>query len=439
MSNVRVRFAPSPTGHFHIGSARTALFNWLYARHTGGTFILRIEDTDKERNTPEALQMLMDGMRWLGLNWEEGPEAGGDHGPYFQSQRGDIYQEYLKKLQDSGHAYEKEGAIWLKISGEPQVIQDAVRGTVTRTEEKDFVIFRSNGSPVFHFVNVVDDITMGITHVIRGEDHLSNTSKHTELCKAFGVEPPIYAHIPLILKSNGPGKMSKRDEGALIEEYQKRHFLPQALRNYLCLLGWSPKDDREILAIDEIIELFDLSGINKNNARFDEQKLAHINAEYLRKLSVEDLAWLTRPVLQEAGVFPEDGDEDYLQSVLSIAQEKIRSIETMPEFIKYFFNDEFPIDEKAKEKLFKKGDPATRLQEIFEVLSAQDDFSEEALEVMLKKLCEEKGTKPGEYIMSTRLAVSGQGVGPTFYALLRVLGKKRVLARLEQFIGVHCK
>ena len=211
MSQVRVRFAPSPTGDFHIGSARTALFNWLYARHTGGVFILRIEDTDRERNTPEALRLLLDGMRWLGLNWDEGPDTGGEYGPYFQSERGDIYREHLEKLRAAGRAYDKDGAVWFKISGEPQVIEDAIRGRVERTEEKDFVIFRSNGAPIYHFTVVVDDIAMGITHVLRGEDHLSNSSKHSELFKAFGAPLPVFAHIPLILKSHGKGKMSKRD------------------------------------------------------------------------------------------------------------------------------------------------------------------------------------------------------------------------------------
>lgn len=434
MSEVRVRFAPSPTGHFHIGSARTALFNWLYARHTGGKFILRIEDTDKERNTPEALQVLMDGMKWLGMMWDEGPDVGGDFGPYFQSEREDIYKEYLEKLMKSGHAYEKEGAIFLKITGKPQLIEDAIRGNVERAEEKDFVIVRSNGMPVFHFVNVVDDIAMGITHIIRGEDHLSNTSKHTELYAAFGEKPPVFAHIPLILKSNGPGKMSKRDEGALIDDYIKRHFLPEAVRNYLCLLGWSPKDDREILPIEEIIELFSLPAISKNNARFDEQKLAHINGEYIRNLSVENFTWLARPILAEAGVIAEDTDEDYLQSALKIVQEKVRALDGLAGFVKYFFAEDFEIDEKAKEKVFKKGDPIERLREITQALQLQDDFSAEALEARINDLAEGHGVKVGDYIMPTRLAISGQGMGPAFYPLLSVLGKERVLARIKAFI-----
>ena len=287
-SQVRVRFAPSPTGFFHIGSARTALFNWLYARHTGGTFVLRVEDTDKERNSEEFLNVIYDSLKWLGMDWDEGPGKGGDFGPYRQSERSEIYKEYLAKLQAAGRVYEKDGAIWFKLLGErtevfddhrkktvtkvanePAIIDDQIRGRVERIEDEDFVIFRSDGNPVFHFVNVVDDIAMQITHVIRGEDHLSNTSKHVELFKAFGVTPPKFAHIPLILKSNGPGKMSKRDQGALIEEYQKRGFLSAAVVNFLCLLGWNPGDDREKMPIADIIGLFDLPGVNQSNARFD--------------------------------------------------------------------------------------------------------------------------------------------------------------------------
>ena len=253
MSQVRVRFAPSPTGFFHIGSARTALFNWLYARHTGGVFVLRIEDTDQARNSEAFLNVIYDSMRWLGLNWDEGPVVGecggGDFGPYRQNERGAIYREYLEKLRATGRTYEQDGATYFRISGEPQVIDDAIRGRVERAEEKDFVIVRSDGNPVFHLVNVVDDITMGITHVIRGEDHLSNTSKHTELFAAFGAPRPVFAHIPLILKQHGPGKMSKRDHGALIEEYQKRGYSAEGLVNFLCLLGWNPKDDREKMPI----------------------------------------------------------------------------------------------------------------------------------------------------------------------------------------------
>jgi glutamyl-tRNA synthetase len=405
MPSVRVRFAPSPTGFFHIGSARTALFNWLYARHSGGAFVLRIEDTDKERNTEESLQVLLDGMKWLGLDWDEGPDAGGEFGPYFQSQRTAIYQEYLKKLQNTGRTYEKDGAIFFRLEGErytefddyrkcevekvraaPQVINDQVRGRVERAEEKDFVIFRSNGEPVFHFVNVVDDIAMGITHVIRGEDHLSNTSKHCELFQAFGMEPPVFAHIPLILKSSGPGKMSKRDEGALIEDYEKNCYLPAAVRNYLCLLGWSPKDDQEIMTIDEIIDRFDFDGINQGNARFDEKKMAHINAEYIRQLPLETLAWMVSPILVREGLIDTSTDEDYIQDVLRVSQEKMTALNALPSLIGCFFTDDYSLDEKTQARLFKKGDPVARAREFLAEMDSMNGFSTESIDAYCETL-----------------------------------------------------
>ena len=434
MSQVRVRFAPSPTGVFHIGSARTALFNWLYARHTGGVFILRIEDTDPQRNTPEALQLLLDGMRWMGLDWDEGPEAGGEMGPYFQSEREALYREHLEKLRAAGRAYDKDGAVWFKISGEPQIIDDAVRGRVERTEEKDFVIIRSNGAPVYHFAVVVDDINMGITHVLRGEDHLSNTSKHSELFKAFGASLPVFAHIPLILKSHGQGKMSKRDEGVLIEDYRRHRFLPEAVRNYLCLLGWNPKNDREIMSIDEIIEIFDFPGINSGNARFDEKKLAHFNTEYLRMLPPHTFAGLAQPVLDESGVIGGCKDEEYVQAVLNLCQEKLRSLPELPIYIEFFFRDDFDYAQKAQKKVFRKGNPAERIQELLTAFEMLEEFSEKTIEETLHKLADANGLYTSEYIHPARLAVSATDAGPGIYALLRVLGKERTIKRLKRFV-----
>ncbi|MBC2594371.1 glutamate--tRNA ligase [Ruficoccus amylovorans] len=452
MSDVRVRFAPSPTGFFHIGSARTALFNWLYARHTGGTFVLRIEDTDSVRNTPEALQALLEGMRWLGLDWDEGPEKGGDFGPYFQSERTGVYEDYLARLTAAGRTYEQDGAVFFKLLGErytefdkyknaevekvrsePVVVEDAVRGRVERVVDQDFVIRRSNGDFGFHFVNVVDDLAMKITHVIRGEDHLSNTARHIELYKAFGAQPPIFAHIPLILKSDGRGKMSKRESGALIEEYVSRHFLAQAVRNYLCLLGWNPKDDREIMPIEEIIERFDFAGINKDGARFDEQKLAHVNTEYLRALPLETFVWMAAPVLENAGLVDASTDEDYLQRVLALCQPKARSLETMPELVVPFFKDDFETDAAAREKIFKKGDPAARLAELLPALEALDAWTEAGLEQAYGAVAEANGQKPTAYFPISRLAVSGQGGGVPLFGLLDVLGRERVLTRMKAF------
>lgn len=455
MTNVRVRFAPSPTGFFHIGSARTALFNWLYARHCGGTFVLRIEDTDAARNTDIALEVLLSGLRWLGMDWDEGPDIGGPYGPYFQSQRSGIYDEYLQKLLDSDRAYRKDGAVFFRLQGErytefdsyageevekvrsePVVIEDLIRGRVERAETKDFVIYRSDGSPTFHFVNVVDDIAMKITHVIRGEDHLSNTSKHVELFQAFGAPVPLFAHLPLILKDpkQGKGKMSKRDKGALIEEYQQRHFLPAAVRNAVALLGWSSKDNREVLEIDELIEKFDVAQVQKGAARFDEDKMAHINFEYLKAIPVETYSWFARPVLSAQSWFPQDTDEDYLQKALSISQQKINSLEDLPNFAAFFFTDEFPHVPAGQKKFVDKPETAERLREALEVLQgvAEAKWNEVNLEIVFSQLAQNHGQdKPFRWWPVIRFAVSGNTGGPDFLPMLVVLGKKTVIRRMQ--------
>ncbi|MBI4623754.1 MAG: glutamate--tRNA ligase [Verrucomicrobia bacterium] len=457
MSHVRVRFAPSPTGFFHIGSARTALFNWLYARHTGGVFILRIEDTDKERNRDQFLNLIYDSLTWLGLDWDEGPKAGGAFGPYRQSERGEIYRAAVQKLVAAGRAYEKDGAIWFKLLGErhevydehrkktvtkvgvpPVVIQDLIRGRVERVEDEDFVIVRSDGSPVFHFVNVVDDIAMKVTHIIRGEDHLSNTSKHVLLYDGFGVKPPAFAHIPLILKSPemGQGKMSKRDKGALIEEYQQRHFLPEALVNYLSLLGWNPGDNREKMPIAEIVQLFDLPGVNQSNAKFDGKKLGHMNMLYLLEQPADRFADLAREYFrQQPGGFAALADEAYFREVMLLAQPKIKSIDELAAYTVYFFADDFPIDAKVKEKVMAKGDPKARLDELLAALPAADFSSDAAIEEALKRLATEKGLGFGDYQAVARLAVTGTNAGPSITAIFRVLGKERVLRRLGAFLA----
>ena len=459
MSSVRVRFAPSPTGFFHIGSARTALFNWLYARHTGGTFVLRIEDTDKERNSEQFLNVIYDSLTWLGLTWDEGPKVGGSFGPYRQSERADIYREFLAKLTAAGRTYEKDGAIWFKLLGEryevfddhrkktvtkvrtaPSVIDDRIRGRVERVEDEDFVIFRSDGNPVFHFVNVVDDIAMQITHVIRGEDHLSNTSKHVELFKAFGAPVPQFAHIPLILKQNGPGKMSKRDQGALIEEYQRRGYIPEALVNFLSLLGWNPGDNREKMPIAEIVRLFDLPGVNQSNARFDDKKLAHMNMAYLLELPADAFVAKAREYLagqteNAAARTALAADEAYFREVMLLSQPKIKGLEELPAYTVYFFTEEFPIDAKVRDKVLAKGEPKARLGELIEALPTIDFSTDTTVEDGLKQLIAAKGLGFGDYQAVARLALSGTNVGPSITGMMRVLGRDRVKARFERFLA----
>jgi glutamyl-tRNA synthetase len=429
----RVRYAPSPTGFVHIGSLRTALFNWLYARHTGGTFVLRIEDTDLARNTEQSLRTILDGLRWLGLDWDEGPEKGGPHGPYFQSQRAEIYKRRVKELMDKGLAYDREGAIRFKMTRQPVEIPDLIVGNVVRplneTEmlDPDFVIVRSDGNPVFHFVNVVDDMEMKITHVIRGEDHLSNTPKHIALFRAFGIEPPKYAHIPLILNADG-SKMSKSDPDpqkarlASLQAYIDDGYVPEAMRNYLCLLGWSPKDNREVMPINEVIAKFDLPQILRNNARFDVSKLTWMNGEYIRAMSLDRFVNLARPFA--------DGHDD--PKVLGLVKEKIKLLRELPDWINYFFTEDYPFDPEAVKKSCNAPQTTERLTKLADTFSSVSPWNAANLEAALKALAGEVNIKTGELIHPCRVAVSGKSAGPSLYHMLEVLGRDRVLARLRK-------
>jgi glutamyl-tRNA synthetase len=422
---------------FHIGSARTALFNWLYARHTSGTFVLRIEDTDAARNKPEFTEVIFHGLRWLGLNWDEGPQPGGgvkgERGPYSQSQRAAIYKTYVERLLAEGKAYESDGAVKFRIPKTPITVNDLICGDIQfdRTNDPDLVIQRKDGTPVFHLVNVVDDLEMGITHVIRGEDHLSNTPKHLALIEAFGAKPPHYAHIPLILNPNG-SKMSKRDVGASIQDYEDQGFLSAAVRNYLCLLGWSPKDNREILPIEEVIAKFDLPQVNRANARFDADKLFWINGEYFRAASLEAIEPLALGILQRHGIIGEKYDHAYFRATLGIVKEKIKVGRELPAWMGHFFREDFEFDEAATKKVFTP-EGLANIAKLREKLNAVDpgNFNSATLEAEFKALAAATGQKLGALIHPTRLAVSGSAVGPSLYHLLEVLGRARVLSRLE--------
>jgi len=303
---------------------------------------------------------------------------------------------------------------------------------VVRAEERDFVIVRANGEPVFHLVNVVDDIAMGITHIIRGEDHLSNTTKHCELFQALGAPLPKFAHIPMILSSTGPGKMSKRGDGVHVEDYEKNHFLPHGLVNFLALLGWNAKDDQEFFSVEELIERFELSGIQKGNARFDEKKLAHINTEQIRRLPSERFIEMAIPVLQEAGV--DLSDSEYTAAVLKLSQEKTRSLAELPDFVAYFFDDAFDFDENAGERIFKKGEPLVRLAEVKQALLEMVDWNAESLDQAFLDLAVSQGQeKPFAWFPITRFSVSGVAGGPDLIPMLAIMGKERVIKRLDRF------
>ena len=437
--SVRVRFAPSPTGYLHVGGARTALFNWLFARHTGGKFILRIEDTDAARNTEAAMQAIYDGLRWLGLDWDEGPQAGGGCGPYFQSQRNEIYERHLAKLRDAGHTYEDGGAVRFRSLRKVQTVDDMVCGKIpfdlsNAETHPDMTIRRPDGSWIFHFVNVVDDIEMGITHVIRGEDHLSNTPKHLELFEALGAVPPRYAHIPLILNKDGT-KMSKRDEGASVASYIEGGYVPEAVRNFLCLLGWSPKDDREILPIAEVIERFEPAQINRKAAHFDLEKCDWLNQQYILQMPMERLADLVEPWLTKAGV--RFGTREVMLPVLALVRERLRRLSDAPAWMDYFFTEDFAFDAEAVTKVFAKPGALDRLRALAAAYGAVANWNAAELETALKSAAAVAGVKVGEFVHPARVAVTGRTVGASLYHTLEVMGRERVLARfaraLEKF------
>ncbi|MDP6208443.1 MAG: glutamate--tRNA ligase family protein, partial [Roseibacillus sp.] len=333
---VRTRFAPSPTGYLHVGGARTALFNWLFARQHGGAFILRVEDTDEARNTTEAREAIFEGMRWLGLDWDEGHDAGGACGPYFQSQRSEIYEKWFEQLRTADRVYQDEGAWRFRFERKPVTMHDLICGEVTidyreESNTPDMVVRRSDGSFVFHFVNVVDDLEMEISHVIRGEDHLMNTPKHLQLFEALDQKPPAYAHIPLIMNADG-SKMSKRDQGAAVHEYQERGFLPAAVNNFIALLGWSPKDDDEIFSAPELVERFSLEAVNRSPSRFDWDKCQWLNQQHLMALPPDEFAAAAKPHVERSG-FTMTGD---YEAMAASVQEKVQTLSEVAGMIDFY-------------------------------------------------------------------------------------------------------
>jgi glutamyl-tRNA synthetase len=431
--SVRVRFAPSPTGDLHVGGARTALFNWLMARKLGGTFILRVEDTDGARNTVEASAGILKGLRWLGLDWDEGPEAGGGCGPYYQSQRKAIYDAYFAKLEAAGRVYtEDNGAVRFKFSRTAVAVHDLVCGDVTfaPTEEPDMTIRRPDGSYIFHFVNVVDDIEMHVTHVIRGEDHLSNTWKHVDLFNAFGATPPTYAHIPLILNPDG-SKMSKRDEGSAIEHsYMNAGYLPDAVFNYLCLLGWTPKAESEKLSRQELVALFDPEAIHSSNAKFDLKKSLWFNAQYLRELSPEELLKHARPFLAAKNL--SWSDDAMAAAAVHSVREKVSLLAELPEWVHYFFIEDYAFEADVVTKLKAKPENASLLKAAADKLAAATEWSEQSVHDAVEAAAKELSVKPGAMMPLLRFALSGQSRGPGVTTIAHLIGREATQKRIAR-------
>jgi glutamyl-tRNA synthetase len=425
--NVRTRFAPSPTGYLHVGGARTALFNYLFARKHGGSFVLRVEDTDQARNTEEARAAIFKGMRWLGLDWDEGEGKGGDFGPYNQSERLEIYDKWFEVLRAKDRVYEDDGAWRFRFERKPVTMNDLVCGEVTidYTDESntpDMVVKRSDGSYVFHFVNVVDDLEMQITHVIRGEDHLMNTPKHLQLFEAFGVAAPEYAHIPLILNENG-SKMSKRDAGAAVGDYPRQGFISSAVVNFLALLGWSPKSDEEIFSMKELIERFSLEAVNRAPARFDPEKCAWLNQQHLMKLGANEFATAARPFVEDAALLETASESRYIRAA-ELVQDKVRLLSEVPDAIAFLLQDTISIDPDSLAKVAKNDQAASLLSALADAFDALPTWSAESAKNAIGETAKLLGAKPGQLMFPTRVALSGKSGGPDLGDIMALLGRE---------------
>ena len=462
MATVRTRFAPSPTGFLHIGGARTALFNWLFSRHYQGVFVLRIEDTDAARSTQEAIQAILDSMSWLGLDWDEGP--------FYQTQRYDLYREHAYRLLATGHAYKcyctpeeleakrkqaqaegkpfgydrtcrnrtdqpegKPFTVRLKVPLDGvTTVHDLVQGDVVfpNAELDDLILLRSDGSPTYNFCVVVDDATMQITHVIRGNDHLSNTPKQIVLYEALGYPLPQFAHIPLILGQD-KSKLSKRHAAVAVMSYQESGFLPEALVNFLARLGWS-HGDQEIFTQQELIEKFTLEGVGKASGVFNTEKLLWLNQQYLKEASPARLGDLLLPHLEKIGIQTENNE--HLQQIIRLQQERSKTLAEMAETITYYFVDEVTYDEKAARK-FLKPESAVLLEELLPQLETLDVFESAALEAIFHSFSEQKSLKLGSIAQPVRIALTGGSASPGLFEVMAILGKSAVIQRIRRLIA----
>ncbi len=471
---IRVRFAPSPTGYLHIGNARTALFNYLFATHTGGKLILRIEDTDRERSKKEYENMLIEDLRWLGIEWDEGPDVGGDYGPYRQSERLDIYKKYAERLLESGHAYycycspeeleeerrkalaegrpprysgkcrnltpeereayEKKGikpVLRFKVpDGRFVIFDDLIRGHIEINVDEfgDFVIVRQDGMPTYNFVVVVDDALMKITHVIRGEDHLSNTPKQILIYEALNFEVPQFAHLPIILGEDR-SKLSKRHGAVSVRAFKDEGYMPEALFNYLSLLGWHPSDDREILSKEEIIEEFDIKDVHKSPAVFDRTKLKWMNGVYIReKIEIDELTRRAVPFFEGFGY---KADFEYYRRVMEAIRDSIETLMDIKDRARPFFVDEFEFDERAREELSDET-AYTVVQRFYEKIKDRDSLTGQEFKSIMKEIQKELKVRGRQLFHPVRIALTGEHSGVGLDILVDVIGIERVKRRLQR-------
>jgi len=484
MEDIRVRYAPSPTGFAHIGNIRTAIFDWLYAKHTGGKFILRIEDTDRARIVPGALEEIFESLRWLGATWDEGPEVGGEYGPYIQSERLHIYKRYAQQLLEQGDAYycfctperlaemrkhqEEQnlgtgydrlclglsngeiknkqneglcGVLRFKIPDDQERTSfvDLVRGEIsfeTRLLD-DFVIMKSDGYPTYHFASIVDDHLMKITHVIRGEEWISSTPKHVLLYDALGWEPPVWVHPSLIL---GPdkSKLSKRHGAVRFLDYRDRGFLPEAMMNFITMLGWSPGEDQEIFGIEELIQRFTLEGIVNHPVVFDIQKAEWMNGVYIREADLDRLTSLCLPYLQDAGLVPahpSKSELSYVREVVALEQDRMKVLSDIVELSRFFFEEAPEFEDKGFKKYLTKEYVPTLLRHLFFRIGNVAVLTTESVEEVVREIGDQMGLSGGQIIHPIRMAVTGRTVGPGLFELMATLGKDRILSRLNRALN----
>jgi glutamyl-tRNA synthetase len=478
---VRVRFAPSPTGYLHVGGARTSLFNWLLARRHGGAFVLRIEDTDVERSSEEMVTGILDGMRWLGLDWDEGPLAGGPHAPYFQSERLERYRALATRLVEEGHAYycyctpetlqrkrdeaqargestqydraclrlTPQDIAEFEAIGAPRAIRfkvpdghtrfvDLVHGEIDfdHANIEDFVILRSDRYPTYHLSVVADDVNMAITHVIRGDDHISNTPKHVLLFQALAVPIPQFAHVPLILGTDKK-RLSKRHGATSVMEYARLGYLPEAMVNFLALLGWSPGNDQELFTREELIAAFSLGGISGGNAVFNPEKLDWMNGQHIMRLPAEELARRLEPWLRDAGLWDDAFDgvrRGWLLQVIELLKPRARRLDEFVTQARPFLAEIDRYDPGVAKKHWSSPDVPAHLSRLASALDAVDPFEPASLEQTLRALAEARGVKAGTLIHATRLALTGSGVSPGLFEVMALLGRERVRARLARAV-----
>jgi glutamyl-tRNA synthetase len=480
INTVRVRFAPSPTGYLHVGGARTALFNWLFARQHNGAFILRIEDTDRKRYEPEAVGNILESLRWLGLEWDEGPEVGGDYGPYYQSQRLGIYQKYAQQLVDSGHAYrcycsperldhirdeqrrrgepdvgydrhcryltareraeyEAQGivpVVRLKVPLEGQTsFHDVLHGDITVDNARldDLVLLKSDGYPTYHLANVVDDTLMQITHIMRADEWLPSVPKHVLLYQAFGWEPSVFAHLPIILAPEGRGKLSKRHGAVSILEFRQQGYLPEAMVNFLARVGWAYDDKTEFFTRQELIEKFSLEGVNKSPAAFSYEKLDWMNGVYIRELAQDDLYERLLPFLA-SGLGIEERElreRKEMREIVPLIQERLKKLTDAVEWVDFAFVDRISYEPTLLiGKKMTAAESLAALRKARGTLVALPDFESETLERALRPLADELGLKDRQLFGIIRVAVTGKNVAPPLFGTLSILGRERVLKRL---------